>query len=121
MFLTFKMQLLIVIFGILAFAKVQTAEARCMTASDCNPDECCAKQTGPLIMSKRDQMDLGLIQPSGDIYGTCRKYNLEGEHCNIFDKPNGFCGCATGLTCIYVRTGIRSPPAFPGYFHCARK
>lgn len=58
------------------------------------------------------------------IAGTCQLYKTENESCGPFEKPNGYCSCAPGLSCHMYEvkvedaqiTGRRSMIApHPGY------
>ena len=59
------------------------------------------------------------------ILGVCEKYQLEGDHCNVFDKLNGHCSCGAGLHCAFVpdpttTSAKRSmiAPSVPGSYRC---
>ncbi|XP_062587613.1 uncharacterized protein LOC134249260 [Saccostrea cucullata] len=74
-----------------------TPAGKCFTEAQCGVGECCFRQTGPLIASKRQNLD-NLFSTS---LGVCKKYLLEGQHCNVFDQWNYHCSCAPGLRCDY--------------------
>ncbi|RUS69250.1 hypothetical protein EGW08_022989 [Elysia chlorotica] len=68
----------------------------CTDVSQCGTGECCQILSEFMVVSKRELLPFKQpIQKSG----TCQKYKMEGEHCNSFDKMNGYCSCAPGLTC----------------------
>ncbi|XP_062587611.1 uncharacterized protein LOC134249257 [Saccostrea cucullata] len=70
---------------------------RCYTDAECMSDECCFRHEGPMIVSKRQALDL-----LGTHQGVCEKYQVLGDNCSPFDKLNGHCSCGQGLTCQFV-------------------
>ena len=54
-----------------------------------------------------------------DLYpspGTCQRYTPEGQSCDTFAKPNGYCGCTPGLHCNMVERPLPDDakhPTFP--------
>ncbi|XP_067670184.1 uncharacterized protein [Haliotis asinina] len=76
----------------------------CMTDGECGTGECCAKQIGGFIVSRRD---VYTTPDPATVQGTCKPYLKHGEWCGGVWKQNGFCGCAPSLTCHrYPLTGI---------------
>ncbi|KAK3719816.1 hypothetical protein RRG08_040118 [Elysia crispata] len=74
-----------------------TVGQRCTDVSQCDAGECCQILSEFMVVSKRDLTSL-LKQPI-EKAGTCQKYKMEGDYCNSFDKMNGYCSCAPGLSC----------------------
>ncbi|XP_022317341.2 uncharacterized protein LOC111120708 [Crassostrea virginica] len=98
-----------------------TLAATCFTDAECGTGECCFRHEGPMIVSRR-QLTATLL---GSSHGVCEKYQLEGDHCNVFDKLNGHCGCGAGLHCAFVpdpttTSAKRSmiAPSVPGSYRC---
>ncbi|XP_046370795.2 uncharacterized protein LOC124145150 [Haliotis rufescens] len=77
----------------------------CLNDGECGSGECCAKQLGPLIMSRR--RDAFTTPDPATVEGTCKPYLKHGEWCGGVWTQNGFCGCAPSLTCH------RYPPVVP--------
>ncbi|XP_048761459.1 uncharacterized protein LOC125670380 [Ostrea edulis] len=103
-----------------------TFATKCFTDAECGAGECCFRHEGPLIVSRRRQLD-SLIAPH---HGVCEKFQLEGERCSVFDKVNGHCSCDRGLHCAYVADSSTVPtillphkrsvivPPYPGAYRC---
>ncbi|XP_033736935.1 uncharacterized protein LOC117325098 [Pecten maximus] len=70
---------------------------QCMSDSDCGSNQCCYKRPQFLIMSRRQLPD-----DLANQHGFCEIYQPEGTPCSPFDKMNGHCSCAKGLTCRFV-------------------
>ncbi|XP_060076129.1 uncharacterized protein LOC132555780 [Ylistrum balloti] len=74
-----------------------SSNPQCMSDSDCDGNQCCYKQPKFLIMSRRQLPD-DLINHKG----ICENFQPMGTRCSPFDKLNGHCSCAEGLTCRFV-------------------
>ena len=62
-------------------------------------------QTMPVHKLDDHSFVLHLCSPTG----TCQKYKQEGASCVSYEVLNGFCGCASGLSCRSVYVGTPSP------------
>ncbi|XP_022317340.1 uncharacterized protein LOC111120709 isoform X1 [Crassostrea virginica] len=90
------MKILTVLTVFLGISVQTTIAATCFTDAECGTGECCFRHDGPMIVSRR-QLTTTLSH-----HGVCEKYQVEGDHCNVFDKLNGHCGCGAGLHCAFV-------------------
>ncbi|XP_069124231.1 uncharacterized protein [Argopecten irradians] len=98
------------------------ANHQCMSDADCHSNQCCYKRPEFLIMSRRQLPDNQENQ-----HGICENYQPKGTPCSPFDKMNGHCSCAQGLTCrfvaaenttqVIVRRKLYYPG--PGTYECA--
>lgn len=134
------------------FCLILQLATTCMTDAECGSGECCFRHEGPLIMSRRQLTASLLASNHGNVWnatafhhfvftvvvntvtifipctcvGVCEKYQLEGDHCSVFDKLNGHCSCGAGLKCAFVpdsttpTTGKRSMVyhSVPGSYRC---
>ncbi|GFO25626.1 U3-aranetoxin-ce1a-like isoform x1 [Plakobranchus ocellatus] len=94
---TMKLQIVLVIASVFTAAYAAVGQV-CMTEAECDPGECCQILSEFMVVSKRDLLPLQTLPPLRKT-GTCHKYQNEGDHCNTFDKINGYCSCAPGLKC----------------------
>ncbi|KAK7087502.1 hypothetical protein V1264_021545 [Littorina saxatilis] len=93
---------------VLLFALCQAEVGhKCTAKSECAADECC-QIINIVVASKKRQLH-PLRPVHGNEEGTCQKYKTEGASCVSFDVLNGFCGCASGLTCHSVYVGTPTP------------
>eukprot|EP00105_Crassostrea_gigas_P019887 XP_011438519.1 PREDICTED: uncharacterized protein LOC105336044 [Crassostrea gigas] len=116
------MKVLIAVLSFLGIIVGTALATTCMTDAECGSGECCFRHEGPLIMSRR-QLTASLFTSN---HGVCEKFQLEGDHCSVFDKLNGHCSCGAGLKCAFVpdsttpTTGKRSMVyhSVPGSYRC---
>ncbi|GFR72358.1 U3-aranetoxin-Ce1a-like isoform X1 [Elysia marginata] len=81
----------------------------CTDESQCDAGECCQILSEFMVVSKKDLQPIKL-DPSIQKTGTCQKYKMEGAYCNSFEKMNGYCSCAPGLSCHTYQVALPTKP-----------
>ncbi|XP_071133237.1 uncharacterized protein [Mytilus edulis] len=102
---------------------VTASKVECRHDSQCGSDECCYYYEGPVVPSKKRQVN---VLPATQYFitrgGWCESYKKKGEYCDDFSKAYGHCECGAGLECttIYLASGNNWPPPTT-FFHMYSK